>query len=410
MEIVVVSPFLDRRHGTELCIVEQVERLSSKHRWGIHLFSQRVEDVNGLLAENPRIATNGFIRWHKVPDIPGPHLLKFLWWMFANQRSRKRVLREHNSRPLLVYSPGINCLDANAITVHIVFHEFYARVRQELSLFKVPVSRWPITLHRKLYYRLIMYLERRIYTNSSVRLAAVSKHVAAQLQKHFSRTDVVVISNAVDTTKFNSEVRVARRSASRQNLKVDSRDLVLLLIGNDWKKKGLGQLLRALTALMDISIQLLVVGKDDPGLYRATLRELQLEDRVRFLAPSADVLSFYAAADAYVAPSLEDAFGLPIMEAMACGLPVIASIQAGASENIIDGETGFLLRDPVNEIELAGLIRRLATNRSEAERIGSTAERHVKASFSWDENVLATREFLEASTSSSNSGIQKPTE
>src|SRR5205814_3937555 len=121
-------------------------------------------------------------------------------------------------------------------------------------------------------------------------------------------------------------------------------DFVILLIGNDWKKKGLDQLLLAL-AIIEIPIQLLVVGKDDPGLYRPALRQLRLDDRVRFLAPSADVLSFFAAADAYVAPSLEDAFGLPILEAMACGLPVIASVQAVASEHILDGLQGSLVRE-----------------------------------------------------------------
>ena len=94
---------------------------------------------------------------------------------------------------------------------------------------------------------------------------------------------------------------------------------------------------------------------------------------MRFLVPSADVLSFYAATDAYVAPSLEDAFGLPILEAMACGLPVIASVQAGASENIIDGTTGYLLRDPMNHVELAELIRRLAGDRSAAQKVGAAA-------------------------------------
>jgi glycosyltransferase involved in cell wall biosynthesis len=116
---------------------------------------------------------------------------------------------------------------------------------------------------------------------------------------------------------------------------------------------------------------------------------------VRFLAPSADVLSFYAAADAYVAPSLEDAFGLPILEAMACGLPVIASVQAGASENVVDGTTGYLLRDPANHVELAGLLRRLASDESAAQKIGAAAAHYVKDSVSWDHNVSATREFLE---------------
>jgi len=67
---------------------------------------------------------------------------------------------------------------------------------------------------------------------------------------------------------FDSEARLARRSVSRQSLKLDDSDFVALLIGNDWKKKGLDQLLRAL-AIIEIPIRLLVVGKDDPGLYRS---------------------------------------------------------------------------------------------------------------------------------------------
>jgi glycosyltransferase involved in cell wall biosynthesis len=399
LQIVVVSPFLDRRHGTELCIIEQIERLSSKHGWGIHLFSQHVEDVNGLTREDPQNTEGGFIRWHSVPDIHGPHLLKFFWWFFLNRSVRKSALKRFGDRSLLVYSPGINCLDADAITVHIVFHEFYMRVRHELALLRVPLSRWPVTLHRKLYYKLIMALERHIYTDSKIRLAAVSNLVSAQLEKHFGRTDSVVIPNAVDTAIFNSETCLARRSVSRQSLKLDDNHFAVLLIGNDWKKKGLDKLLQAL-AIVEVPIHLLVVGKDDPRLYRPALRQLQLEDRVRFLAPSADVLSFYAAADAYVAPSLEDAFGLPILEAMACGLPVIASVQAGASENVVDGETGFLLRDPMNHVELAELIRRLASDKSAARKIGAAAAQYVKASVSWDHNVSATRKFLENASAS----------
>jgi glycosyltransferase involved in cell wall biosynthesis len=140
-----------------------------------------------------------------------------------------------------------------------------------------------------------MALERRIYTNPKVRLAAVSKLVSAQLEKHFGRTDSVVIYNAVDTVAFNSKARLARRTVSRQSLKLNDSDFVLLLIVNDWKKKGLDPFIKALS-ITETPMHLLVVGKDDPGLYRPALRELRLEDRVRFLAPSADVLSFYAAA------------------------------------------------------------------------------------------------------------------
>ena len=48
MRLTVVSPFLDRLHGTELCIIEQIENFASRHSWEIHLYSQNVKDVRGL--------------------------------------------------------------------------------------------------------------------------------------------------------------------------------------------------------------------------------------------------------------------------------------------------------------------------------------------------------------------------
>ena len=102
---------------------------------------------------------------------------------------------------------------------------------------------------------------------------------------------------------------------------------------------------------------MLVVGNDEPGFYRSLVDQIVLQDQVHFEKPSMDVLSFYAA-DLYVGPSLEDS-GLPILEAMACGLPVIASANAGASEMIRDGETGFILRNSRDQLELVSLIRRI---------------------------------------------------
>ena len=347
MRLAVVSPFLDRQHGTELCIIEQIERLAQQNHWRIELYSQKVSQVSGVRpASGVSQNSTDSILWHKVSDIPGPHLLKYLWWFFANQWQRWRDRRSGRVRPDLVYSPGINCLDADVIVVHIVFHEFYRQVKSELALRTVPLRSWPRAIHRKLYYKLIMFLERKIYRDPGVRLVAVSHLLAKHLESHFRRTDVTVIPNAVDTLKFSETTRVARRSASRQSLHFAENEFVLLLIGNDWKNKGLGALLRACALLTDLPLRVLVVGSDDPIFFQALVEELRMQDRLRFEAPSSDVLLFYAAADLYVGPSLEDSFGLPILEAMACGLPVIASAHAGASEMIRDGETGFILSDP----------------------------------------------------------------
>jgi glycosyltransferase involved in cell wall biosynthesis len=397
LRLAVVSPFLDRRHGTELCIIEQIERFASQEHWKIDLYSQEVSQVNGVCpaSETSRDSAESIL-WHKVSGIPGPHLLKYIWWFFSNQWQRWRDRRSGRVRPDLVYSPGINCLDADVIVVHIVFRAFYERVRRELSLRRVPIRGWLRVIHRRLYYKLIMLLERRIYRDPKVRLVAVSSLVAAQLREHFQREGVTVIPNAVDTLRFTPEARMAKRNASRESALYDESDFVLLLIGNDWKKKGLDTLLKALAELMDVPWRLLVAGSDDPDLYRTLLRQLAATDRVRFEKSSADVLSFYGAADLYAGPSLEDAFNLPILEAMACGLPVIASAEAGASEMIRDGETGLILSDPQDHLRLARLIRRIYSDQALRLAIGEAASRYVLENCSWDRNAFRTRGVLEA--------------
>jgi glycosyltransferase involved in cell wall biosynthesis len=397
LRLAVVCPFIDRHHGTESCVSQQLERLACQYGWEIHLYSQRVDQIQTLTSSTTSPPNSiGRIIWHRVSDISGPHLLKYLWWFVANHLRRWRDRRLGKANIDLTYSPGINCLDADAIVVHIVFHEFFSRVRSELHLRGLPWKSWFIVFHRRLYYKLAMLLERKIYRDPRVRLVAVSDLVKQHLKTHFDRTDVQVIPNAVDTMRFTLEARLARRSATRQFFRYSDDDFVLLMIGNDWKIKGLDFLLRALTHLCDLPLRLLVVGSDDPRLYQKQLIDSILVERVRFEGPSPDVLSFYSAADVYVGPSLEDAFGLPIVEAMACGLPVIASIHAGASAFIRNGETGLLLSNPRDPCEIAGLVQRLFADASLRMKMGLAASQYVQANCGWDQNALRTRDLLEA--------------
>jgi glycosyltransferase involved in cell wall biosynthesis len=396
LRLAVVSPFLDRQHGTEACLIEQIERLASRDRWEIHLYSQRVQQVEPLFSSNaPPPDLKATILWHRVSQIPGPHLFKYIWWFLANHFRRLGNHDNAKFRPDLTYSPGINCLDADAIVVHIVFCEFYQRIRSELGFSGAPLTSWPLLLHRRIYYRLIMFLEKRIYSNPRLQLAAVSHLVSSQLRSHFNRSDAVVIPNAVDTLRFNPQACVANRSSARASFHLNEADFVLLFIGNDWKTKGLHCLLTAMGSLRELPLRLIVVGNDHPGPFQALLDQSSLRDRVQFRKPSSDVLSFYAATDAYVAPSLQDSFGLPILEAMACGLPVVASVQAGASENIRDAQSGLLLNDPRDAAELARLIERLFSDKLLRDRLGAAAAAYAHENCSWEQNALRTREFLE---------------
>ncbi len=408
MRIAVVSPFVDKQHGTERVLAELLERLAAFHDTEIHLYAQRVADLPVMRSENlnPVLSTTGKIIWHEISAIPGAHLLQFLWWYFANQLARWRDTKFCGLVPDLLYSPGINTPQVDAITVHIVFHAFYERVRPELRFFGNSFLQWPRTIHRILYYHLIMSLERRIYVKRRIALSAVSQTVAGQLKKYFGRDDVLVIRNAVDARHFNRQARLVRRDGARSAFGIAPGEFVFLLIGNDWKNKGLDALLGALTECTDLPIRLLVVGKDDREPYVQQCERLQLGARVSFLNPSSDVLQFYAAADAYVGPSLEDAYGLPILESMACGLPVIASSATGASEIISHGENGLVLQNPRDVKALAQLMRELCVSPELVRSLGVAAERRA-AQETWEAHATRTYEhFLQVLSKKSQTSVR----
>jgi glycosyltransferase involved in cell wall biosynthesis len=395
MRIAVISPFLDRSHGTERVIIEQLEKFPSGPENEIHIYAQRVQDLRGVTIWKPDLPAPpaSHLFWHRVPSVPGPHLLQYIFWFFANAL-RRNSDRSHSSPTYdVTYSPGINAFDADAIAVHIVFHEFHRQVISELDFRKTALTNWPRLIHRRLYYRLIMALEKKIYRNPQVSLAAVSSLVAQQLEKYFQRKDVRVIRNGVDVQHFSSSRCRAMLSSAREQFGLSASDFTLLLIGNDWKKKGLDALLCALAEIRELPWKLIIVGNDERTAYENLIRRYQMPHRVIFLAPSPDVLQFYAAADAYVGPSLEDAYGLPVLEAMACGLPVISSSRAGVSDIIEDRINGLILRDPRNPEEIASALRTLITEsglcRELGERATSTAQNHT-----WARNAESTWEWL----------------
>src|SRR5882672_8085327 len=90
LRLAVVSPFVDRRHGTERALAELLERLARQEHCEIHLYAQRVEGLALAQAGAAYSPDAGAILWHKVSSIPGPHLLQFLAWLFLNSFCRAR--------------------------------------------------------------------------------------------------------------------------------------------------------------------------------------------------------------------------------------------------------------------------------------------------------------------------------
>jgi UDP-glucose:(heptosyl)LPS alpha-1,3-glucosyltransferase len=392
LRLAVVSPFVDRRHGTERALAELLERLARKEHCEIHLYAQHVEGLALTRTSVPSSHHFGAIVWHKIPSIPGPHLFQCFVWLFLNTVCRAWDRWVRGLRFDLVLSPGINCLDADVVIVHVLFHRL-----QELS---AEAGRDPAKpgffrqLHRRAYYALLAGLERRIYSASRVSLAAVSRRTAKLLSDYFHRQDVRVIPNGVDSTQFLASSRLAVRSQARRLRNFQEGDFVLLLIGNDWRAKGLGTVLRTMGALRELPIHLVVAGDDSPDVFLEMAESLGISERCRFESSREDVLDFYAAADIYVSPSREDSFGLPVLEAMACGLPVVTSRFAGVADLIQSGENGFMLDDPDDSQALAQLLRGLIRDPERKGHIGESAAK-TALEWGWDRNAAAIYSLLQ---------------
>jgi glycosyltransferase involved in cell wall biosynthesis len=391
LRLAVVSPFVDRSHGTERALAEVLERLARRYHCEIHLYSERVADLQVKTARVPLDQETGAIFWHKVPSVPGPQFIRFLWWLIANGCIRRFHTLIGRPAVDLVLSPGINCLKADVVIVHALFCQLRELARGSNIQGSTGASLLR-ALHRRAYYLLLTCLERFMYLNRKVSLATVSQRAARLLEKYFQR-DAVVIPNGVDAARFCAAARASRRSEARRGRNFRDTDFVLLLIGNDWRVKGLPTILAAMAEASALPLRLLVVGSDSVDPFRQMATRLGVAERCLWEAPHSDVVDFYAAADVYVSPSREDSFGLPVAEAMACGLPVITSVFAGVSERIRDKLDGFVLCEPEDTSVLAALIVQLYSEpglRHQVAQAGALAAQD----WTWDRSADALWKLL----------------
>ena len=368
-----VSPFLDKRHGSERIIVEWLLHLPDEFE--IHLYSQRVEDFDRTK-----------FTWHRIPKLPGPHLLNFLWWLVANRLSRYWDRRSRGLRHDVVFSSGANCLDADAICVHIVFAEYVRQVRPEINFVRNPIWEWPRLLHRKLYYSISVFMENQAYKNHATALVVNSRKTVSGLKQFFGRVDPIpVLRLGLDHEVFNIAIRARLREPARKTLGIPQNQFTLILVGNDWRNKGVPVLLNVLADLRDLPVGLLIVTGEDLSACRRLVSEKGLDDRVFLLPPRKDIEFYYAAADAYAGPSLQDAYGIPPAEAMACGLPVIVSAAAGVSEIVTNNVDGMILDNPKDASKLANMIRRLYDDQTFRDGLGIKAAATARQ-YTWERN------------------------
>ncbi len=238
------------------------------------------------------------------------------------------------------------------------------------------------------------------------RVVAVSNMVKRHLQEyhHIPRQQIHVVPNAIDPRRLNVSQPGAVRCAFRNKLGLEPRDLVGLFVGHNFALKGLKPLLAGLAARRQRNrrarpVQLLVCGGGNPEPYRRLASWLGLADSVHFLGFYPDVNACYWSSDFFVQPTYYDPCSLVVLEALACGLPVITTAQNGASELMTDGREGYVLTAADAEGELIAALDHMAvddTRRAmavQAARLGQqqTFDAHVARLTAIFEEVAASK-------------------
>ena len=311
----------------------------------------------------------------------GPRV-RYITYPWSNERRKLRTLSEHVYSPLRLPLSGIDVF-STGIAPFLNMSWSPVIHLKTMHAFTAPDSVAPLTrLYRRLGYPRSVKAAEAIIINSESLRAEVKKHLDVDESK------LKLIYEAVDHELFQpGDISEARARVAAYGV---TRPFVLF-VSSMWPYKNADGLLRAFArARAELGDrQLVIVGPIRDEKYGATLHalvdELGLADDVVWVGgvPLAETVQFYRAADVFVYPSFNETFGLPILEAMASGCPVVTS---GTSAMPETAGGAAALADPADPASIA---------RAMLEALGSqdrlrTAGLRRASQFTWGQTAALT--------------------
>jgi len=225
------------------------------------------------------------------------------------------------------------------------------------------------------------------YTNFlSDATIAISKNVSNKMieKKVVPKDNLFVIQNGIDTDLSNIEYHKTRIKI-REELNINNKKKVLISVGRLVKQKGYPILIDALKKLSlerDDFVSIILGGGEDRESLEKMVIEVGLEKKVLFLGNKQNVREYLVASDIFVMPSLFEGLPLSLLEAMSCGLPVVATSVGGVPEVITDSSLGLLVEEN-NPEDLLGKIKYLLSlPKEDLEEMGIVGRKRIQENFS----------------------------
>ncbi|MFN8490925.1 MAG: glycosyltransferase [Caldilineaceae bacterium] len=229
------------------------------------------------------------------------------------------------------------------------------------------------------------------------RVLCVSPQVAdyARTAIHLPSSKVVVVPNGIDLKLF---ANLPSQAQARAKFHLPPQAFIIGAIGRPRAVKGYRFLIEAMAQLTKQApgqFHLLFVGNgpERPALLELA-QQLQLTESITFLDDQNDIPGLLPALDVLASASLWEGMPMVILEAMAAGLPVVATNVGGTPDVVVAGETGLLV-PPADPAALAAALERVAADGAGRQRMGTAGRQRVEQHFSVTRNVELTQALYE---------------
>ena len=348
---------LSERSGTEnysYNLIKNIIRIDTNNRYVLY-FSQHLDPLDVYPNVSSKVLRSKFL-WTQVRlaaecFIKPPDIL---------------FIPAHT--PPLITRPGLKTI----VTIHGLESEF------------VPSA---YTQIQRLYLKLNLSIK-------ADHMIAVSKSTKKDLTRSLKVLDsrVSVVHEGVDKDFFSKK---DDREVRNVRLKYGIKDKYFLYVGTIQPRKNLSRLIEAFAKLSVPDVDLVLVGRSGwlyGDIYKAP-KKFKVEENVKFLgfAEQEDLPALYTGSTAFVMPSLYEGFGLPILEAMACGAPVLTSKSSSLPE--VSGSHALLIK-PHSVNDIAYNLSRLLKEESLRWKLSAAGQEWVKI-FSWEKTAKETIEVFE---------------
>jgi UDP-glucose:(heptosyl)LPS alpha-1,3-glucosyltransferase len=237
------------------------------------------------------------------------------------------------------------------------------------------------------YHRSVLAIERKQFAPGRFkRIIAVSEDVKRDLIDIYAipGEKITVLHNGVDQEQFHPSSRERWGAAVRKEWGIPAEAPLALFVGSGFRRKGLERLFDAWESPKLSGAYLLVVGYDARlRRYRARSQR-RVAARIVFTGRQSHIERFYGAADVVVLPSVQEAFGNVVLEALASGIPVVVNATVGAAELLRGRLAEGIVRDADDAMELIDKLQQMFQHCHNPEL--KNEARRVAEAYSWFQN------------------------